>query len=328
METIKVPPTKTPLTKDPAIFVLRNAWNKVMGSTPTPKQLAIIVAHWAFETGWGNSMVQYNFGNIKGVGPSGLTTGYTTHEGFGSTREKIKDGFRAYSNVMEGAEDYLYFLKNKYPSSMKCAEQEDVQGFVNHLTGYFTDSPQQYLSTVTQVSRMIEESMGIRPKKVNKQVAHVPKNKPSKKKSDQSEIDQIIKLCSHFLKVAIESSQSQVGTLELFFDDISKKEQFEKMVNNQSGLVIRAMLDYYGKAEQPSSLKVSILADPDQNKAAWLVDAQPEAIKDKLLSALNSEFKSLMGEDMKQRLEKVKAGVKKNLGDGGKETVVCSIDIS
>src|SRR5438309_9997285 len=60
------PPTRTPLPGGAAASALSKAWQAVTGQAPNPKLLSVLVAQWAHETGRGESMLNYNFGGLKG----------------------------------------------------------------------------------------------------------------------------------------------------------------------------------------------------------------------------------------------------------------------
>jgi hypothetical protein len=141
---------RTPLSSSEASQFLSSAWRNIYGNSPTEKQIAILTAQWAHETGNGRSMIQWNFGGIKGVGPSGLTVKARTKEGYGKTERVIRDSFRAYANPEEGALDYLKFMKSNFPTAMDKVLEEDPGGFVRELKshGYFTGSEKDYIKSV------------------------------------------------------------------------------------------------------------------------------------------------------------------------------------
>ncbi len=88
-----VPPVRTRLDGTQAADALRSAWTRVTGQPPSEHTVAILTAQWAHETGNGASMYNYNFGGIKGMGPSGLSVSQRTKEGFGASEHSITDRF-------------------------------------------------------------------------------------------------------------------------------------------------------------------------------------------------------------------------------------------
>lgn len=155
-----VPPLKTPLSTNEAAAALKNAYTNIYGSAPTAEALSILIAQWAHETGHGKSMYNYNFGGIKGKGPSGLSTLYKTREGFGATEIRIKDYFRAYNNADEGAVDYIKLLERRFPKALEQARQGNSEQFVVELKnkGYFTGSLPSYVKSIKSISEKAKES--------------------------------------------------------------------------------------------------------------------------------------------------------------------------
>jgi flagellum-specific peptidoglycan hydrolase FlgJ len=149
-----VRPARTRLSGDEAASALGLAWQRARGQAPTPGTLSILVGQWAHETGRGASMLNYNFGGIKGTGPSGLSTVYGTHEGSGAETVHIQDRFRAYGSAEEGAGDYLDLLVRRYPDAVHAAEREDPVGFVKALKarGYFTGDENDYIKSVSALA--------------------------------------------------------------------------------------------------------------------------------------------------------------------------------
>lgn len=149
-----VPRQKTPLSGEQAASALGQAWEQALGSPPTQGTLSVLTAQWAHETGRGQSMMNFNFGGIKGTGPTGLTATYGTHEGWGETKQHIQDGFRAYESAEEGAADYVSLLVRRYPDAVNAAEQQDPAAFVEALGngGYFTGNRAAYTRSVTSLA--------------------------------------------------------------------------------------------------------------------------------------------------------------------------------
>lgn len=155
--------TRTRLNGQQAAAALGAAWQKVTGQPPTPKTLSILVGQWAHETGRGNAMLNYNFGGIKGTGPSGMSAIYKTREGWGENEVRISDRFRAYGSAEEGAEDYVSLLARRYPDAVRAAQAEDPRAFVQALEarGYFTGNEAAYVKSVTALaSQALAEGFG------------------------------------------------------------------------------------------------------------------------------------------------------------------------
>jgi hypothetical protein len=149
-----VPPVRTRLDGTQAADALRSAWTRVTGQPPSEHTVAILTAQWAHETGNGASMYNYNFGGIKGTGPSGLSVSQRTKEGFGPSEHTITDRFRAYRTAEEGATDYVKLLTRRFPEAVQAAQNGDPAGFVSGLKqrGYFTGDAAAYTRSVTSLS--------------------------------------------------------------------------------------------------------------------------------------------------------------------------------
>jgi hypothetical protein len=147
--------TRTPLSGSQAAGALQAAWHGAVGRPPSPETLSILVGQWAHETGRGSAMLNYNFGGLKGAGPSGSSTVYATHEGFGASATQTRDRFRAYDSAQQGASDYLSLLQRRYPDAVQAAERGDAGGFVQALKsgGYFTGDPAAYTKSVASLAQ-------------------------------------------------------------------------------------------------------------------------------------------------------------------------------
>ncbi len=146
VERMVVDIKKTHLTMDEASSSLSNAFQKLTGNVPSRDTLRILTAQWAHETGGGKSMLNYNFGGIKGTGPTGLSIAAKTHEGYGDSEVTIRDHFRAYESADDGATDYVSLLRRRFPVAFGEAEKGNLQGFATGLkdAGYYTDSVENY----------------------------------------------------------------------------------------------------------------------------------------------------------------------------------------
>jgi len=145
---------RTRLSGEQAAAALRSAWTSVRGTPPSDETLSVLVGQWAHETGRGASMLNYNFGGIKGTGPSGLSVAASTREGFGAEQQRITARFRAYGSAEEGARDYVSLLARRYPDAVQAAEGGDARGFVQALKarGYFTDDEAAYARSVQSLA--------------------------------------------------------------------------------------------------------------------------------------------------------------------------------
>ncbi|MFZ5894354.1 MAG: glucosaminidase domain-containing protein [Myxococcota bacterium] len=149
-----VSPVRTRLDAGQASDALRSAWQAVTGEVPSERTVRVLTAQWAHETGRGASMFNYNFGGIKGTGPSGLSVAQRTREGYGANEITITDRFRAYQTAEEGATDYVRLLTKRFPEAAEAARQGDPAAFVRGLKqrGYFTGEVGAYTRSVVALS--------------------------------------------------------------------------------------------------------------------------------------------------------------------------------
>lgn len=152
----EVTPQRTPTAPAAVRAALATAYRKQHGVEPSAGLLDVLTAQVSLETGRGDRMFNYNFGGIKGAGPSGATARYRTAEITEEGTEKhITDGFRAYGSLGEGAKDYLATLTTRYPAALSAAARGDVDGFAVALKqrGYFTAHLEDYSTALRGLLR-------------------------------------------------------------------------------------------------------------------------------------------------------------------------------
>ena len=136
--------TRTPSTPGQIRRALAEALEKRGESRP--ELLEVLVAHVAHETANGQRMYNFNFGGIKGASPEGHVAQFRTHEQLSGRRVALRDGFRAYRSIAEGAEDYVAFLSTRYGEALDAAAEGGPTAFAAALAKgrYYTDSPARY----------------------------------------------------------------------------------------------------------------------------------------------------------------------------------------
>ncbi len=150
---------RTPISGSEAADAIESAWTSVVGEPPSKSTVAVLTAQWAHETNRGRAMLNYNFGGIKGTGPSGLAASYGTKEGWGASEVHVTDTFRAYRTPEEGAKDYVELLARRFPKAVDAAKAGDPAGFVRALKerGYFTGDETAYRNNVSLLSAQAME---------------------------------------------------------------------------------------------------------------------------------------------------------------------------
>ncbi len=146
----EVEPTRTPVTRTEIRAALAKAHQEMTGRPATPALLDTLTAQASLETAGGAKMYNYNFGGIKGQGPSGLTAKCRTFEVVDGKEVHIRDGFRAYTSLEEGAKDYLGLMRGQFKSAVAKAETGDVRGFAHELreAHYYTASEADYAAAL------------------------------------------------------------------------------------------------------------------------------------------------------------------------------------
>jgi hypothetical protein len=112
---------------------LERAHSRLFGHAATPQLLDVLTAHVGLETADGREMFNHNFGGIKGRGPSGKMAVCRTHEYGPEGKVTIRDGFRAYDSLEQGAGDYLRLMRERFGTSLEPARRGDVDAFAAAL---------------------------------------------------------------------------------------------------------------------------------------------------------------------------------------------------
>ena len=156
---------------------IRDALNRAYiarySSSPSKGLLNILTAQALHETDGGKSMFNYNFGGIKSTKNRNYYEGATKEVKDGKTVE-IRDNFRAYSNVDEGAADFINYINYNYPEARKAADTGDLDSYVSSLKerGYFTDTLSSYktgLSRRLAIAEKLSDSPSATAPKIEKQ---------------------------------------------------------------------------------------------------------------------------------------------------------------
>ncbi len=161
----EVEPTRTPVSRPEIRAALARAHQEVTGHAATPALLDTLTAQASLETAGGAKMYNYNFGGIKGQGPTGLTAKCRTFEVEGGKQVHIRDGFRAYTSLDEGAKDYIGLMRGQFKSAVAKAESGDVRGFAHELreAHYYTASEADYAAALGAAPAASGASRGAPP---------------------------------------------------------------------------------------------------------------------------------------------------------------------
>ena len=125
---------------------LTRALESATGRRPSGRTVDVLAAQVALETARGDAMYNFNFGGIKGASPRGETANYMTREVVGGRDVHLRQGFRAYASLDEGARDYVAVLRARFPQAYAQAVAGNVDGFAHALkeSHYYTAAEDQY----------------------------------------------------------------------------------------------------------------------------------------------------------------------------------------
>lgn len=151
--------TLTPCSAQALGVELAWAWFKRFGTAPEPKQVCILLAQWALETGRGRFCHCWNIGNAKSTMRDGRSwTFYRCNEIINGREVWFNPPdpgccFRAYETLREGAADYLDTIARRYKAAWPAVLNGDPAGFVHELKrlNYFTANENAYRNSVVSL---------------------------------------------------------------------------------------------------------------------------------------------------------------------------------
>lgn len=137
---------RTDCSEQEFVEALIYAWNYIFAYVPTKKQLGIVWAQHALETGTSTSMYNYNIGTVE--------KSYALNEYWDVLRtnyfmlNEFSQTYLAFETLQEGAKFYLKFLKHtKFKSAWKAIEDSDPVKFgqLLKLSNFFKSSEKDYI---------------------------------------------------------------------------------------------------------------------------------------------------------------------------------------
>ncbi len=142
----EVEAARTQVTRAEIRRAIARALEKDTGARANERTVDVLTAHASLETASGDRMYNYNFAGIKGRSPSGATAVLRTKEVLEGREVSIRDGFRAYGSIDEGALDYVRTMRTRFGGALEPAARGDLDGFAHALkkSGYYTASERDY----------------------------------------------------------------------------------------------------------------------------------------------------------------------------------------
>jgi hypothetical protein len=152
--TTTVDGVKTPSDPDSIAASIGRGYQQIVGSVPSFNMLRTLTAQALLETNSGAAMYNYNFGGVKGAGPTGETASLSTHEIINGKDTVLKQNFRSYPSLDAGALDFVKLIVKGYSKTLPFAEQNDLTGYANALYAghYFTADPTKYANRLSQLN--------------------------------------------------------------------------------------------------------------------------------------------------------------------------------
>jgi flagellum-specific peptidoglycan hydrolase FlgJ len=144
---------------------LRADWPQVSQDTlVTRSALLVLLAQWAFETGWGHYCHNWNLGNAKHVAGDGHDyCMFHCTEVIGGKVVPFDPpnpacAFIAFASLEEATNYYLVSLRGRWRSAWQYALAGDAAGFCHQLKlqGYYTDDERHYTLSVQSCMHVLD----------------------------------------------------------------------------------------------------------------------------------------------------------------------------
>lgn len=150
----EIPPKRTLTAPADVRAALARAHQEATGEPASAPLLDVLTAHVSHETARGTHMFNYNFGGIKGHGPTGESARLRTREVTSKGDEVMRLPFRAYRTLEAGAADYLQLMQARYGEALDQARGGDAAGFAAALKrrGYYTASEESYTNAMRSLT--------------------------------------------------------------------------------------------------------------------------------------------------------------------------------
>lgn len=151
---IEVEAQRTSVSRADLRAAIGRAHQRLTGHAPSAELLDVLTAHASLETASGAKMYNFNFGGIKGASPAGETARLRTREVIDGRELEIRDGFRSYRSLDEGALDYVRLMRDRFGGAVSRAEVGDLSGFSRALkqARYYTANETEYTGALHRLA--------------------------------------------------------------------------------------------------------------------------------------------------------------------------------
>ena len=153
-QRVEVEVQRTSVSRTELRGAIGRAHQKLTGHAPSPALLDVLTAHASLETGSGAQMFNFNFGGIKGASPAGETARMRTREVIDGKEIEVRDGFRSYRSLDDGALDYVRLMRDRFGGAVARAESGDIDGFAHALkqARYYTADESKYAAALHRLT--------------------------------------------------------------------------------------------------------------------------------------------------------------------------------
>ncbi|MBK9496873.1 MAG: peptidoglycan-binding protein [Xanthomonadales bacterium] len=156
----KVEAVRTNATVDQVRKALSISWVALFGEHPSPESICVLLAQWALETGRGNSMWNYNLGNVKSHQKDGDWCFFRCNEVINGKVVWFEPDhpaccFRAYPTLQQGADAYMHELHGRFAKAWPAVISGNPTEFSKRLKAskYYTADEGKYTSTLVSLYR-------------------------------------------------------------------------------------------------------------------------------------------------------------------------------
>lgn len=157
---MRVEAVRTPATVAEVKQALGFAWVSLFGCHSSPESICVLLAQWALETGRGNSMWNYNLGNVKSHQKEGDWCFFRCNEVISGKVvwfEPDHPGccFVAYPTLQQGADAYMDKLHTRFAKAWPAVLAGNPTEFSKRLKAsrYYTADEAKYTATLVSLYR-------------------------------------------------------------------------------------------------------------------------------------------------------------------------------
>lgn len=155
----ELPNVLTPAPLADVATALSDAWQALLGETPSQESLLVLLSQWTLETGGGHACHAWNLGNAKSVPGDGRSWTFFRCSEILAGKEVFFDPphpqcrFRAFESLADGAADYLELLHRRFAVAWPAVVAGDAAAFGHALKAahYYTADEHAYTALLVRL---------------------------------------------------------------------------------------------------------------------------------------------------------------------------------